>query len=509
MQSCVEDFRRATLDIAIVQTGRADAEAYLRAIELHLPKAFTNRVELRDLSLPISSRLPRLIAVVPDVEDSDFDLVSKAMAQVETEGFMLSAGGLPAPPAKYKFPDPDVEPVLPDELAWQVTQSNATTLSADLNETLAQIMDGTPSGEAFPEESYSGEDQKAYLEIVEKLRVAPMVDQGERLTVQDIRDIKPPRRPSAKAAAWKKVLAHLENEVRYYIYAKDWFGDGGHLRNLYRDERVFDHHFMDTVNDRFKLAPDNKEVTFFLDIAMKLMIAATSKIDATYGGPLSVIMGKVWDYTKSQQGAAAQKIKGKIKEIHIGVDASFVVSVKKVEEVHETLCSDWGNLSRFAALYENREITWPKNATKLRAAHALGFQYEAMRILLAIKSRSESGSTGYTNETWGIVGNTKQAGKPAGRKWDPKTFILRTKTYENCKKHYFEEVFLGHQTCPLPPGRPPPPCNPAIPVDLALRKKVYGTDISSDTDPDLGLPNKALDDVKWRRAQGWSLAPHF
>ena len=497
------------MEMTIVQKARGDPIAYLQALKDHLPVDFAARAEVLEISARGGSDLPRLIARIEDVEDADFNMVSAVMAKLGDTGFDLTAGGISRAPLMAAPPETDAVPQVPTDLAWMTAPLKTAAPADDVLEMIDKVFNLKPSGVDFPELHYDGDDKKAYDAIVKKLGISPMKDKGARLEVSDIQNIPLPKRPRNKRAAWKKVLDHLENEVRYFVYAKGWFGDAGHLRNLYRDQVIFDHYFMDTVNDRFKLAPEKSKVVFYLNTAMKLLVAASEKVGGAQGKALGKMMGLLWDYTVSQTGDPSGKIQGKIDEIRIGVDEAFTVAVRRVEQVHVALCDDWGNLQTFGALHHTGALDWPKDASNLRRAHAMGFHYEALRVLLAIKSRLETKSTGYTNETWGVVSNVKKTKTDRKRQWDAKAFKVSSASKKSCGTKYYEEIFLGAQTCPLPPSRPPPPCNPSIPLKSAIPRKLFGTNTDDETNPDLGISSKLLDNRKWRKDNGWSLAPYF
>lgn len=497
------------MEMTIVQTSKGNPVAYLQSLQAHLPKEFAARAEVLDVSARSGTDLPRLIARINDVEDADFTMVSEAMAKIGGDGFDLTAGGLTRTPLTALPLDMDAVPEVPTDLAWMQAPTDTAVLGNDVLEELDKIFNLKKSEIDFPELHYDGDDKRAYDAIVKKLKISPMDDQGERLTVNDIQSIPIPKRPRNKKAAWIKVLEHLENEVRYYSYAKDWFGDAGHLRNLYRDQVIFDHYFMDTVNKRFDLVPKKSEVVFYMDIAMKLLIEASGHVGGAEGKALGKMMGLLWNYTTSQTGDPDGKIKGKIDEIRIGVDEAFTIAVRRIEAVHVGLCSDWGNLQAFADLYETGKLSWPKDASNIRKAHAMGFHYEALRILLAIKSRNETRSTGYTNETWGIVSNSKKTKSDRKRQWDAKAFKVYSASEKSCGSKYYMEIFLGTKTCPLPPSRPPPPCNPSQPLKSDILRKLFGTNTKDEMNPDLGISSELLDSRTWRKKHKWALAPFF
>ncbi len=497
------------MDMTIVQTAKGNPIAYLQALKDHLPATFASRAEVLDVSARGGTDLPRLIARVADVEEADFDLVRDAMQTLGETGFDLTAGGWPETPLTAALPESGTPPQVPTDLAWMTAPLDTADPASELLEMIDKVFKLTKSGVDFPELHYEGEDKKAYDAIVKRLGISPMKDKGERLIARDVRDIPIPKRPRTKKAAWQKVRDHLEAEVRYFVYAKDWFGDGGHLRNLYRDQVIFDHNFMDTVNDKFTLVPKKSKVVFYLNTAMRLLVSASEKVGGPQGKALGKMMGLLWDYTVAQTGDPSGKIQGKIDEIRVGVDAAFILSVQRVEQVHVALCDDWGNLQSFGTLNHSGVLDWPKDASNLRRAHAMGFHYETLRVLLAIKSRLETKSTGYTNEKWGIVTKTKKTKADRKRHWDAKNFIVSSASQKSCGGKYYEEIFLGTQTCPLPPSRPPPPCNPAIPLKPAIPKKIFGSNTADETNPELGVSSKLLDNRKWRKDNGWSLAPYF
>ncbi len=490
------------MKLAIAQMGEGDAVEYLHALQKQVPAGLAERTEILDVA-PAGARIPRLVVCISEADEAEHAAIRAAVQDIGDPAFELTDGNITLRPVTTAEPEEEAVPKVPDDLAWMNDGAPLTALASPVTDVLDRVMTCKPSGEAFPELAYEGLEKDAYDAIVRQLGIAPMDDQGDRLKPKMISDIKPPRRPAKKKAAWESVLKHLEREVTFFTYAKEWFGDGGHLRNMYRDEKVFDHHFLNTVNDKYGLVEkvDTKAV-FFMDLAMTLMKTAAGKAGPT-GVMLGTMMGHLWSHTKSNMGDPSGKISAAIKDLGLKVDAAFIDAVLRLEEVHDAICNDWGNLEAFSVLRESGDIRWPNKLDDIRRAHALGFHYEAFRVLISLKSKLESKHTAYSIQRWGIVSNSVKTKKARGRKFDTKSFKLGSASAKHCGGHYYSQIFIGSQYCDLGSGTRPPRWHDAIIAENGIPKKMFGTDTGDQLNPDLGISDKLLDDAKWRKDNAW------
>ncbi|WP_295311013.1 hypothetical protein [Roseobacter sp.] len=490
------------MELAIAQTSEGDAVEYLHALQKQVPAGLAERTEILDVT-PSGTRIPRLIVCISDADETEHAAIRAAVRDIGDPAFELTDGNITPGPVSTADPEEEAVPEVPDDLAWMNDGAPLKALASPVADVLKRVMTCKPSGQAFPELAYEGLEKDAYDAIVKQLGIAPMDDQGDRLTPKMISDIRPPRRPAKKKAAWENVLKHLEREVTCFAYARDWFGDGGHLRNMYRDDLVFDHHFLNTVNKNYGLVQkvDTKAV-FFMDLAMTLMKTAAGKAGPT-GVMLGTMMGHLWSHTKSNMGDPSGKISAAIKDLGLKVDEAFIDAVLRLEDVHDAICRDWGNLEAFSLLRESGDIQWPKKLDDIRRAHALGFHYEAFRVLIAIKSKLESKHTGYSIERWGIVSNSVKTKTARKRKFDKKTFKLGSASGKSCGGQYYSEIFIGHQFCDMGSGTRGPRWHKAVIAGKDIPKKMFGTDTGNQLNPDLGISDKMLDDPKWREKHAW------
>lgn len=486
------------MKLALIQTRECNEAMQLKKLATALPRDMIDRAEIAAIEGLTADDLPHFAASLPDATEDDFATVRAALAATGVQAFEVTAGTFAQPPANAPG---DPEAVLDDPEFFGCTPAEFRARAEKVNDAAAdikRIIEGKDSGIPFPELSYDGRTKKAYDSIVQQLGRVPMDDKGEVLRPGDIKCLKRPR--GVTVAIWNEVVDHLEQEIRFFQFAREWFGNTGNPRAMFRDQVVLDYDFVHMINARYKLLRDTTVVKIFLDVAMGMATKMIGGIPP-HGAVVAAAVSTIWAFSKGRMPDPNAKVSGKISEIRAKVAETFLASVHTVEQTDIKLSKDWGLLSDFGNLVMDGKLVWPKDMSSLRNAHAYAFQYESMRVLLSIVS----GSTGPYNH-FGIAEVQRYSKKPVKRSWHPEkgNYHLHTASREASDGHYYVDYFLGGVTCSMVPMAGLV-CDPAYNANKELQKKLFGVNTKDDFNPDFGLPSSFLDNPKSAARKGWSL----
>ncbi len=435
------------MELSLLQTAPADPRAFLELLRGHLPKRVYARARVLH-SLPAEADdLPRFVVHLTEATEEDEAAVTEALAAVPNPAFELRTTGpelvMSAPPTA------DEAPSAPATLArWIAPLPQLTARQAAVGEILDDILKAKPSGIDFPEFSYTGDHREAYASICEQLGAKPIEDKGRTIHLADFAKVKKPKRPRIPDSVWSEVLEHLRREIRFYGYAADWFGDGGHLRNSYRDLVFFDLDFVERTNTDFGLIKNTaKSVSFEMQLAMDLALRLIGSIPEV--GPLITLILKIsWDATKAAMGGGSGALTSAIREMRKKVVQAFETSIQVVETCHGGLLTDWGNLDKFGQLILGDELVWPVNSQPIRDGHRYAFQYEAMRCLVELKHRTETRVSNDDKYLWCVLQISVKHDKPVSRGFDWKNRRLNLKaSTKDCGSYPGKAIIIGRQEC--------------------------------------------------------------
>ncbi len=446
-----------------------------------------------------SVALPRYIAQTTDLTEE------------QTEELKITFASLSETDIELKFGEAVIEPSSGLEInaenlpASFFGTSDAELLEADaarssIQETLLKIMEAKPSGIDYPEKDWQGEKLTAYNEFVKRLGRVPLEDKGAYLTEYMVGQAAENPPQEIDIAVWKEVQEHLAREVMLFGRASDWFSITGKLHQLITDQRSFNDDFVRRINDTYLHIDGNKAVSIGMDVCMNLAIRAIGTIKV-YGPGMGALVSSLWIVTKSLLPDPSAKVNAAINELHNKVTEIFRHSLKSIETTDQMLAIDWGLLDQFGTLLESKELIWPRDLTLLRAAQSRAFHYVALQSTVQLMSHSHSISW----LTIGVIDIQKKVnGKQDGR-WSGNHYLTHSVYSKGggcgCGKGwYLRELFLGYSVAT---SGSPQPTHSDAPANL--QKKLFGTNIHNEEDPELGLTKGFLIYPDSKDRTGWNL----
>jgi len=445
---------------------------------------------------------PRWVARVAKITELEAEQVRQALCELKIDDVELVIGPLSFAPFQS-----DSEPESDGMFCGYTDQelSTAEVAMRPIAEVLTEVMKAERTDIDYPELSYSGDHEAAYLEFVRRLNGRePRIDKGAYLFPNDVKAAadKPPWRKPRKLKVWHDVAEHLEREVRFFHFATDWFGSAGYVRNMLQDQQVFDSDFVRRLNDNYlKIAPKTS-VTVDLDTAMGFASKAAALIPG-YGKLIGALISATWTVTRTQIPDSSTKFEAAITQCHDKVAETFLASIKVTEKADTALAEDWGLIDRFGSLIEDQHLSWPRDLSKLRATNARAFHFTILRDTLRLKSE---GNTMTYNSNFGVIRRTvKVRGKQAA-KWDKFHFKTASKYHKGCcgvrAGWYLDEFYLGTVTLHYHHQPATTTYTEAAPE---LQRKMFGKNQSSETDPQFKLPSGFLVNLGGKSRKGWSL----
>lgn len=488
------------MNLTLVQVKPGNALALLEALRDALPPDLASRAQVLT-SLPAEpDDLPRVLARLADATDVERKTIAGIVEAKANGAFKVAKGALTkqldGPSQATLTADYDAAPLDP----FPPPRGADWGLASDVTDKVKKILEAKPSGIDFPEKAYGGDRHLAYESICAQLGKEPYKDRGNTLSLASFQDVKKPVRPRIGRAAWDEVLSHLKTEVTYFGFANKWFDDGGHLRNTLRDQVFFDLDFATRLNHAYGLVPDNsKPMTLYADIAMSI----AGRIIGEFVPMAAFMLGTIWTIAKSAGGGGSGGvIQAAIREIVKGITKDLSNSIDAVETCHGAILADCGNLFAFGAMVDDGTLVWPTDGKPIRRAHAVGFHYECLRSLTKVKSEAETYRTHYEEQVWGVIQRQTHVKSPGTRHFDAKTGILYEATgKKDCGSYPQAQFFLGQLHRDYSEEHGWFDHVKIAPASLAV--KLFGTDDSDPTDPQLKIPLSFLENKKNRK--GWDL----
>lgn len=480
----------------IIQTGAESAVPFMTRLKGRLPDGFEERadVTLKNLGPPSDGGSePRVIAMFDAEDEGSLKTLQEAIEGLRNDAFSLSAEppGL-APPAANETAEEELENLL-ILIAPEVRVANAD----GPYETLKEIFETKSSGEDFPEDHYEGKAAKAYTHICTKLGVAPKDDRGGTIKPERIRNMKRPWR--IKAKDWDPVVEHLETEILYFVLVREWLGDNGHLMMLNDRQTDLNFAFLDLLGDRYLGLKSSAEVTLVIDTMWKLACLASS---AT-GGPAGKATGllrALWEITASMMPDPTAKTTATIAKMKTELTEIWSQQLSMMGKQHAKINRDWGLLSRFGGLVMSKKLDWPEDFSPIRIGFSRAFHVYALKQTmrkapigaeLVIKQEVKSPKVRKKAGWW--LKCPKSGGRDCVYQW-----ALKTKTYKTgewCFVHY-----LGYKHHDPLSRR-----DSYIPADGPIQRKLFGNEMESELDPELGFPHGFLTDPNCDERKGWGL----
>ena len=192
-----------------------------------------------------------------------------------------------------------------------------------------------------------------------------------------------------------------------------------------------------------------------------------------------------------------ERLQGEVARIKAGIAPYYDATLTALGATHKSTCATWAALSEFGARVEAKEIIWPHDGTQLIRPHTCGFQYEALRTLLAVASTANSA---LPFKVWGIARQPKHSSTPRKKAdFDVKTKRWRTAGRTRCVGNpEYDELFIGLYR--------DPPTGSGVHTEqfTALSEKLFGTGTKA-SNPDLALPPEFLAKPDLRRKLQWTI----
>jgi hypothetical protein len=337
-----------------------------------------------------------------------------------------------------------------------------------VSEKLARIFTTGPSGIDWPETKYSGSQEEIYRYIVEQLKgIEPYRDHGETIGPADIDRIKNPRRWDDKA--WGAVTEHLRTELKFFQFARNWYGDNGHVKTFCLDQAFMNYIFIDTVNDVYLKVPGQKEIVIFLDALMNV-VSKTISLAGTEGKVLGIVLSTAWIVAKG--AGAANRIATQVVQAKTQLANQFGKAIEGVVGCKIKLYGDWGKLQEFGRMLATHELVWPEDPRKMHVKAAVAYHAYAMQLLLPLSN-------------WPLIISVARKGTAnQKRRWEPQKGNYHLYTHaENqggCKGWWYLEYFIGSvHYLDLEPYADEAPKN--------LQRKLFGLSQSNIADPELNI----------------------
>lgn len=463
--------------VSIIRTDRldhADLIAHLRRV---LPKGIAPDARMVDPGVnsdadPSDLWIPVLVGSVGD--ETELAAVRDAVATYPNGGLLVQASNeMPT------VMDDNSAIVLPEE-----PPDDAYAEVMELSDALRRIIEATHSETPeFPEQGYAEKEKSAYDHIVRVLGREPRIDRGERLSVGEIDAIAKPRR--VPRSTWDQVTSHLKNEIRYFIAVRDWFGHTGNFHSMYVDQVLFRFMFLDVLNDTYLQLPTDKNVEIALEVTMGLTVKGVAALGPE-GKVLSAAMDAIYKVAKATEPDYKAVLKGKISEMKNELGKAFATQIHAVERANARLVADWGLLEQFGKLVYEQSLSWPIDLKPMRTRASIAFHTEALSKTVKLCSPVPY-----------VVVNSEEAKPNHKRSFDTKG-DCHLRSSRSKEKHHGKYYYADHY---LAYGGGYEPKD----VPLNLRHKIFGTDQSSDWDPQLAMPARFLTQPKCDVRKGWGL----
>lgn len=445
--------------------------------------------------------VPRTIAFLDADSDEDVTAVKNAVSSLSASDLEVQEGPVQFLPP----PDPADDGIINDPAFYGCTADELARIDqkvASLAAQVTRIVEAKPSGIPFPETQYTDDKQAAYETLCRLLPAIPMQDKGAILRPNDVNNLRGKKPDSIAVNAWNEVVDHLELEVRFFQYEREWFFINGYMRSALRDQVIFDYSFVDFLNNKYLQLKEDTTVSILLNVCMSLANRLVGKIPE-YGEASAAVLSALWTITKGSMTHPSGTITAEISKVKQDIGDSFHNTIQKLETTDKNVSGDWGLLNDFGTLVHDGSLRWPRDLSPVRCACAQAFQLQTMKSLLYLKDH------GSWVRTFGVVQMQRSSAKPRKRVWRHKGnyhLYTHSEPHKTCfgTKNYFYECYLGERII-----QPAPPHGQArtdyLEASDELQAKLFGDKTQSETDPQLNLPPGFLIYPSKAPRKGWKL----
>lgn len=482
----------------LVQEGGGSAVPFLTRLADRLPAGFAYRpdVTLRNLGPPSDGGTgPRVVAMF-DASDEDRDSLAelqKAIEGLRNDNFrLLREPPTTEPPAANATQEEELQGLLL-LLSIGPAAANADNPYPELKE----IFETDASGEDFPEMHYEGRAAKAYAHICKTLGVEPKDDRGVTIKPERIRNIKRPR--TIRASDWDPVVEHLENEILFFGFTREWLGDSGHLMMLNDRQTDLNFAFLELLGGTYLGLKPSAEVTLVIDTMWKLACITSSAV----GGPAGKAAGllrAVWEVTASLMPDPTARTTATIAKMKQELTGLWSAQLTMLGKQHARINGDWGLLNRFGGLITSKKLEWPEDFSPIRLGFSRAFHAYALQQTLAkapvgadlvLKQEVKCPAVRKKAGWWLLC--PKSGGRDCVYQW-----ALPSKTYKTGEWCFV--YYLGYKHHDPLSRR-----DSYIPADRPVQRKLFGNETASELDPELAFPRKFLTDPNCAERKGWGL----
>jgi len=436
---------------------------------------------------------PRIVAVL-ETENTNHEAILRAAVDSLNNPNFKVLTDLPEQPPLMTTRSPLVGlmQLLPG-VADMSDTDQALLMGPTANETdsLDAVLLADPTGIDFPELSYSGKQKKAYDAIVKALNMAPHEDRGNYLKPGVIRAVKRPRGVASKD--WDPVVEHLEREVLIFLLAREWLGDSGHLQMTDDRQRILNFAFLADLDRKYLGLGGNHmldlQISTMFDLSFIALGAAAPAV-----APVRAGLSAIWKLAQGSMPDPKARVRCKIKELEDELLTLWVAQMDALGAAHKRINRDWGLMDRFGKLFEEQKMQWPEEIGPVRRAMTAAYQIYALQQTVSIAP--EGGKYVLRREEKSRAGKRSKAGwvrDNQGHTWGS-----ATKDYKSGP--WFFRTFLGSKH-----HDPLSRQNSYIPAGRPLQKKLFGTDQTSETDPDLAFHYTFLTKPNSALREGWGL----
>lgn len=477
----------------LVQAGQSDALRTLKRLESLLPESIVAKATLAPFGEGSPDGAPeRVVATLESDDRDEVALVRQSVAALGQPDFTLRD----SPPVIAPEPD-SADPVqsliglMP--MPMGLTEANRAAQETTADEIFKELMalfTSTDDPVPFPEEAYSGAEKTAYDHIVGVLGTEPRIDRGQDFEPGRIRAIKRPRR--IRVATWEKVVEHLEVELLHFRRCRDWLGETGHIQTLRDRQKAINLGFLKDLNDKYLGIGAGVSVPLGVSTMMSFSFKVISWLPE-FGPAVSGALAALWQIGVAAKGGPNVTVKAKIAQMENELHLLWVQQMGELERQLVRMTSDWRLLSIFGGMVASHRLVWPDEKSDLRRAFSHSYQLSAMRDTMRY---GDSGAE-HVRRDWERV--DKKTGEGwARRKNGDFDYALRSQSGKSGDFRYF--YYIGHRIAD--------PFSGGIQYYHAgwpIQRKLFGTDTSSETDPELAIPARFLTQPKCAERKGWDL----
>ncbi len=466
----------------LIQEKQSDTAALLKYLQTNLDPAILAKAVL--VNEAVNLGVPEAIRIVAGIEfdnDAQLKTTNTAISQSGLKGFTLKPS-----PLEFEVPSTlnfDVAPSLGLEASAidSIYKRVGSTASK-----LADIFSSKASGKDWDELGYKDKDKTVYDYIVTALdHKEPYKDQGRTISEAKLSGVDPdPSWDSDTLAAFTGVKKHLETELSYFRFLRDWYGDTGHVRGFMKDQMFLNYSFVDTVNENYLDLKRDQALVLNLESLLGLVTKAVG----TQSEMIATMIDSVFKVAKEHM--QFPPVNTTIAKIKTELSSSYAKLLDQTEAGYARVLGDWGKLQAFGTMVDKEELVWPTIAKPMRVAASIAYHTYALSQLLRF--------TDWRN----IIAEASNASMKDKRKFNPASgdykLYSSPKDQGGCKGVWRNIFYLGRMEST---GKQ------LMPVDAPkkLQAKLFGVNQSDAADPQLKLPASFYTQPKSAIRSGWDL----